>query len=168
MEIFVALVRSYLRLVEGCDSSTPRDFLGACAVLLPQIYAEGIQLPDVELPEEPFEFAARTFASPMTRIGKLLGKYDQYAEVFDPVVDREFLLTQLSDDLSDIYGDLRDPLEIYDEGGEPKRVEALWRWKFNLEGHCGDHLVDALRPIHRLVFDHLNPDYRNVPDEPAG
>jgi hypothetical protein len=161
VEAFIKMVRDYLRLVDNCDTSTPREFLGACVVLLPQIYAAGIQLPDVELPEQEFEFAQRTFESPMARIGALLGKYDEYAEVFDPVFDREFLVTHLSDDLSDIYGDLREPLEIYDEGGEPQHVEAAWRWKFNLQGHCGDHLVDSLRAIHRLVFDHLNPDYRN-------
>jgi Domain of unknown function (DUF5063) len=168
MEAFVALVRAYLRLVDSCDAMTPRDFLAECAVLLPQIYAAGIQLPDVELPEEDFAFESRTFDSPMGRIGALLGKYDQYAEVFDPIFDREFLLTHLSDDLSDIYGDLLDPMEIYDRGGDEHVVEATWRWKFYLRGHCGDHLVDALRPIHRLVFDHLDSDYRNDLPAPAG
>src|SRR5688572_14682845 len=133
METFVRLVREYLNLVDGCATSTPRDFLHTCAVLLPQIYSAGIQLADVELPEKEFESGPRTFESPMSRIGTLLGKYDQYAEVFDPVFDREFLLTHLSDDLADIYGDLREPLEIYDVGGEADLVEAAWRWKFNLQ-----------------------------------
>jgi hypothetical protein len=124
METFVRLVRAYLRLVESCDASTPRDFLAECAVLLAQIYAAGIQLPDVELPDEEFAFETRTFESAMSRIGTLLGKYDQYAEVFDPVFDHEFLLTHLSDDLADIYGDLREPLEIYDRGGDANVVEA--------------------------------------------
>jgi hypothetical protein len=95
----------------------------------------------------------------MSAIGQLLGEYDQYAEVFDPVVDREFLLTHLSDDLADIFSDLAVPLRWWDRGNDSARTQALWQWKFNITGHCGDHLVDALRPIHRLVFDHMNRDY---------
>lgn len=157
LDAFIALVREYLRIVETCDTSTPHHFLVRCAVLLPQIYAAGIQLPDVNLSDKEIPFDQRKFDSPMRRIGTLLGKYDEYAEVFDPVIDRELLVTHLSDDLADIYGDLREPLDIYDQGAESERSEATWRWKFNLQGHGGDHLVDSLRPIHRLVFDHLKP-----------
>jgi hypothetical protein len=161
MEPFLSLVREYLALVENCEAMAPRDFLSQCGTLLPQIYAAGIQLPEPELSDEELEFGEREFESPMGAIGALLGKYDVYAEVFDPVFDRESLLTHLSDDLADIYADLREPLEIFDRGGNNHLNEALWRWRFNIRGHCGDHLVDALRPIHRLVFDHLDPEYRN-------
>lgn len=159
VEELVALTRDYIALVDECASRSPRDFLAACARLLPRIYAVGIDLPDPELPDDDFELPPDQLESPMSAIGQLLGKYDQYAEVFDPVVDREFLLTHLSDDLADIYSDLSVPLRWWDRGDDAARTQALWQWKFNITGHCGDHLVDALRPIHRLVFDHMDPDY---------
>lgn len=159
VEKFVTLTRDYVALVDACASGSLRDFLVACARLLPQIYAVGIELPDPELPEDDFELPPDELKSPMSAIGELLGKYDEYAEVFDPVIDREFLLTHLSDDLADIYSDLLVPLRWWDRGGGAARTQAVWQWKFNITGHCGDHLVDALRPIHRLVYDHLNPDY---------
>ena len=49
------------------------------------------------------------------------------------VIDREFLLTHLSDDLADIYGDLRDPLEIFDQGDPAGRVEAASGWEAQKE-----------------------------------
>jgi hypothetical protein len=161
VEQFVALARNYIALVDECASGSPHDFLAACARLLPQIYAVGIELTDPELPEHDVELPPEQVRSPISMIGKLLGRYDQYAEVFDPVFDRGFLLTHLSDDLSDIYNDLLVPLRWWDRCDDAARSQALWQWKFNITGHCGDHLVDALRPIHRLVFDHMVPDYRS-------
>jgi hypothetical protein len=133
----------------------------ACSRLLPRIYAAGIELPDPELTPDDVELNPDQLESPMSAIGQSLGKYDQYAEVFDPVFDREFLLTHLSDDLADIYSDLLVPLRWWDRGDDAARTQALWQWKFNITGHCGDHLVDALRPIHRLVFNHMDPNYRS-------
>lgn len=41
----VAPTREYVALVDGCASRSPRDFLAACARLLPRIYAVGMDLP---------------------------------------------------------------------------------------------------------------------------
>lgn len=165
VEQFVKVVRKYLALVDGLPTPTTRDFLYQCALLLPQIYHLGQQLPDVELPEkDPPEEETEGVQQPMGRIMKVVGKYDLYAEVFDPVFDTEAIKATLSDDLSDIYIDLKRPLIKYESGDEAHQRLAIWEWKFNLQGHCGDHLVDALRPIHRLVYDHLDPEYHGADD----
>jgi hypothetical protein len=56
---------------------------------------------------------------------------------------------------------LKGSLIKYESGKEPRQRVAIWEWKFNLQEHCGDHLVDALRPIHRLIYYHLNPEYQD-------
>ena len=101
----------------------------------------------------------------MGKIMRVLGKYDSYFEVFDPAFDTDAIQTMLSDDLSDIYTNLKRPLIKYESGEEPNQRIAIWEWKFNIQTHCGDHLVDALRPIHRLVYDHLDPEYRAEENE---
>jgi Domain of unknown function (DUF5063) len=165
VEQFVELVRKYVALIEALPGQTAREFLLECAVLLPQIYSLGCQLPEVDLPEgDSVEPEPHTIGSPMGKIMGLLGKYDMYSEVFDPVFDHEALTATLSDDLSDIYRDLKDSLEKYDGNEETGRREAIWEWKFNLQIHWGHHVVDALRPIHSLVFDHLDPEFQNEED----
>src|SRR5512145_450640 len=147
LEQFISLVREYISLIDGVSVQThPRLFLSKCRLLLLQIYTLGIQLPDVE-PQDS-EASKPDYPSPMSSIGILLGKYDMYNEVFDPIIDNEIVAASLSDDLADIYRDLKDPLLDYDQD---KRDDAIWSWKFNIQGHCGDHLVDSLRAIHRLV-----------------
>lgn len=152
---FVALVRAYVRLVERSASLTPAAFLRRCATLLPRLYASGQELPDVDLEEEDIE--APAVASPEPALARLLGEHDLYRGTFDPcdLEDDEVVTGALSDDLGDVYLDLVRPLHVFDQG---RADQAVWEWRFNLHGHAGDHLVDALRVIHRLLRDRLPPE----------
>ena len=155
---FLELVRRYLALADEVQQSRARAFLCECAILLPQIYAIGQQLPDVELPDSDQSDGVENFQSPITTIHQKLGKYDLYWEVFDPVFDTKPVVGLLSDDLTDIYRELKEPLAKYETDVEGQQRTAIWEWKFNIAGHCGDHLVDVLRPIHRLVYNHMPAD----------
>lgn len=150
----IALIQEYVTLIDNVETISAHTLLSKCAILLPQIYALGLQLPEVEPESE----EAETYkgASPMTALTAKIGKYDRYQEIFDPVAENEAVTGTLSDDLADIYKDLKGPLLSFNQGHE---ADALWQWKFNLKTHCGNHLVDALRVIHRLVNYHMNPDY---------
>ena len=128
---FVELVREYLALIDGLPGLTARDFLLRCAILLPQIYSLSQQLPEVDLPDDdPLEGKENTIEPPMGKIMSALGKYDVYSEVFDPVYDKEAITSTISDDLSDIYTDLKRPLFKYDSGEKPAHsdlgVEVLY------------------------------------------
>ena len=74
------------------------------------------------------------------------GDRDFYWEVFDPYELTEPVGGSLSDDLYDVYRDLQRGLVLWDAW---HRVEALWQWRFHFDAHWGDHVVDALRALHR-------------------
>lgn len=154
---FLACARQYIALVDRVSTLTRCEFLASCACLLPRIYALGQALPEPSIEqEEPPE--PPVVQNPMAAIGSLLGDANLYSEVWDPVIDSTALKTYLSDDLADIYCDLAAPLGLYERGSAADRAEALWDWRFNIMGHCGEHIVDCLRPIHRLLYDHLCPE----------
>jgi Domain of unknown function (DUF5063) len=162
VERFVKVVRDYLALVDGLPGPTAIEFLSQCVILVPQIYALSQQLPDIELTEDEASEESEVEAEPpMGKIHSLLGKYDLYSAVFDPVFDEAALKTTISDDLSDIYTDLKRPLFHYDSGDEHQQRIAIWEWKFYMKIHWGHHAVGALRPIHSLVHDHLDPEFQN-------
>ncbi len=161
-EKFVIVVREYIELIGKLESISAFEFLNGCAVLLPQIYTLGLLLLDVE-PVESSDSAEDKYLERYevvsSIISKTLREYNVYSEVFDPVYEKDSIQITLSDDLADIYMDLIRPLMDYDSGDSLRMKSPIWDWKFNIRGHCGDHIVDALRPIHRLVFDHLSPDF---------
>jgi len=147
---FASLAREYDSLLRGAQNLKPHEFLLACAKLLPRIYAAGISLPNAEPDDTEPAPSAHSPALPS------LGRFDVYSEVFDPFVHEDPVMSALSSDLSEIYSDLVGPLQDFDVG---RVANAIRSWRFNICGHCGEHLVDALRAIHRAIFDHMPDDY---------
>ncbi|HSK55805.1 MAG TPA: DUF5063 domain-containing protein [Jiangellales bacterium] len=83
------------------------------------------------------------------RLAALLGGIDEYAEVFDPLAETpEVVAYRLSDDLTDVAGDLLHGLQHYKAGHV---VEALWWWQFSYLNHWGNHATAALRGLHSLI-----------------
>ena len=155
LEQFISLSREYILTIESLsDKTMPHAFLTKCLPLLIQIYTHGIKLPNVEPDNN--DVSKEDYPSPVLSIAKVLEKYDLYNKVFDPTFDENIITSTISDDLADIYRDLKDPLLDYDN---ERKNNAIWSWKFNIQGHCGNHIVDALRVIHRLVNDHMSMDY---------
>jgi len=154
VEYFVTLVRDYVALIENASASMAFEFTRRCAVILPKVYAAALDLPDLEVSDN-FDIE-RSVASPMAEICRLFGRYDCYHEFYDPYEEAEAVMGSLGDDLADIYLDLANPLRAYDQGHV---AEAIWEWKFSMQQHFGDHLVDAMRALHRLVHHRMPPDY---------
>jgi hypothetical protein len=148
-----ALVREYVSLIDRSGESTPYALLWACARLLPRIYAAGLELPDVE--PDGVDAPGSTVAGP--NLMASFGRYNTYFDVPDAVAEMSPAAATLSGDLVEIYLDLARPLADYDAG---RVANAVWQWKFNLRGHCGDHLTSALRAIHKLVNYHMPSDFK--------
>lgn len=79
----------------------------------------------------------------------MLGEYDLYWEVFDPYHLEEPVAQTLGDDLSDIYCNVKEGLLYMQRGSTADIQEAVWGWRESFFQHWGEHLVDALRVIHR-------------------
>lgn len=144
---FVQLVREYRSLMDELRPGQFQQLLARCSILLPQIYAAGLTLPDMDTGEE---LPDAEVASPMAALLEVTGEADSYQMVFDPAADFETVTGSMADDLADIYLDLVGPLLTYEAG---HLAAAVWQWKFNVQGHCGMHIVNLLPPIHRLLQD---------------
>ncbi len=153
---FVNNVIEFINLIEGIEKLSAYELLFQSAIILPNVYSLGMMLPDVDPSTDESERYRGT--SMMDPILEKIGNYDSYLEIVDPVYENEIVVGSLSDDLADIYADLKGPMISYESGRE---FDAIWQWKFNIKTHCGDHLVDSLRVIHRLVNDHMDPGYKN-------
>ncbi len=152
LENYVSILEEYFALIENCRSFPKYRFFNECARLLPVIYSASLDLPKTEGGDEEIEIDESKLAKPMADIGNLLGEQDAYHEVFDPLIDEYSLITVISDDLSDIYLDLKSGYLKYIKGTDESISQAIWDWRFSLQHHFGDHLVDVMRPIHRLIM----------------
>jgi len=79
---------------------------------------------------------------------------DYYLMIFDPFEEAPSpVVGSLSDDLSDIWRDLKEGLLQLDLGTESAVVDAVWAWRFGLEFHWGSHhSAHAIDALHALLF----------------
>ena len=109
------------------------------------LYQVALDLPDVEPGDEEEDAVASVTDWPG------MGEVDGYWEVFDPYEKDDPVYASLSDDLVDVYRDVRAGLEMLRRHGEGALPSAIWHWRFNFGVHWGDHAIDALRALHRAV-----------------
>ncbi|WP_286228488.1 DUF5063 domain-containing protein [Neobacillus mesonae] len=130
---------NYCKIVEDLNSSKGKKDLNNLLVSLLDLYLKALYLPDVE-PEND-EVSDIKLSVPQI----LLDEYDHYWKVFNPYHLDEPVGASLSDDILDIYKDVKKGIILYEKN---KYSEAIWEWKFNFEIHWGNHAVDAIRALH--------------------
>jgi hypothetical protein len=89
-----------------------------------------------------------TFDNPVPKVK--FGQFDCYWEVFDPYNLEEPVVASLTDDVLDIYKEVKKGILLYELN---EQVEAVWHWRFSFETHWGSHAVGAIRALHSAIFD---------------
>jgi hypothetical protein len=82
------------------------------------------------------------------------GTADDYPEVFNEKSEETDapVLSSISEDLSDIYQDLKNFLLLYQTGTREVMNDAVWECRMNFENYWGQKLVNSLRAIHRFIY----------------
>ncbi len=146
--------RSYLETVEAVASGEAGSQAISLLLLdVARICVAGAQLgamTDVILQSnvEPVVPSAPDIDALRVRLAEELDPVDEYTEVFDPYGENELVPYLLSDDLTEIAGDLMHGLRHFDAG---RAEEALWWWQFTYLNHWGNHAGAALRALQAVV-----------------
>jgi hypothetical protein len=81
-----------------------------------------------------------------------LGELDLYWQVFNPMRDKEAIRGSLTDDIADIYRDLKEGILLNQTRQAP--VEEIgFDWRFGFYSHWGKHAMDSMRTIHHILED---------------
>jgi len=156
---FVEVAGTYCSLIEHYEDLSPPELARRAAESLPSLYAAGLALPEVPMPEAQSEkpdafydsVPIKHTAALSRALGEKLGAYNRYWQVSDPFEGEEPVVALLGEDLADMYGDLKRGLIAFDKGLEHDTVEAAWHWRFSFGNHWGRHLVSALRALHYIL-----------------
>ena len=143
---FAQLAERYCAWAEHAPASNEQEAVTA-RELLAELYSLALTLPDgmadpeVDAPRIDDAVWKRMYE----RFGTLPIRY--YAVVADPSVvpPEEAVVGDASDDLADIYRDLRAGLDLYRAGLLPN---AVWEWRFHFEVHWGAHALGCLVALH--------------------
>jgi hypothetical protein len=85
---------------------------------------------------------------------KLLGTADDYLEVFDEKSENSEapVPSSISENMADIYQDLKNFLLLYQTGTIEVMNDAVWECRMNFENFWGQKLLNSMRAIHKFIY----------------
>jgi len=145
---FRAAAAGFVETVNSAPNLERDQFLAGVGRCLAELYSSALYLPAVEPDtagtyETPFstEEWARLFHSLKEKIGPL----DAYWGIFDSTEKSDPVQGSLAGDISEIYFDLKQDLQLEEEG--ITAGDLLWELRESFREHWGRHALEALKAI---------------------
>jgi hypothetical protein len=154
---FTAAANEFCKYAEHSAEMKGDELLRILQRILPFLYLKASLLPSLE---PFFEDGNEKFVteSDWTTIHDVLrdkfGTADDYLEVFDEKLNESEgpVVSSISENMADIYQDLKDFLLLYQTGTKEVMNDAVWECRLNFENYWGQKLTNSLRAIHRFLY----------------
>lgn len=160
---FVTVATEFCAFVERAETMDRSEFVGTVLKILPLLYLKATMLPHVVddddsglesyVTEETYEILRMNIAS-------LMGDMDDYLEVFekDMVYSDKPILATVSENIVDIYQDVRDFIFAFQLGYEDSMKLAVKVCVENFELYWGQKLVNVMRALHNIKYNMHHDD----------
>jgi hypothetical protein len=158
---FVTVASEFCTSVEQVTKMPAEANLQKMQKLLPLLYLKASMLPKTErlLDEELEKYISELDYNVLHQKWlQLLNEYDSFYEVFDPAIQfgQETVTASISENLLDIYQDLKNFLISYSIGNEEVMNDALVECVEHFEEFWGQQLVNVFRAVHMLVYSNAD------------
>jgi hypothetical protein len=158
---FVTVASEYCSSVESVAKLPVEVNLRKMQKLLPLLYLKAAMLPKTErlLDEDLEKYISELDYNVLHQKWlQLLNEYDSFYEVFDPAIQfgQETVTASVSENLLDIYQDLKNFLISYSIGNEEVMNDALVECVEHFEEFWGQQLVNVFRAVHALVYSNAD------------
>lgn len=159
---FVRAANETATFLEDLKDKSGKLFISESINHLSLVYHAMLKVGDTEPQDESgFEpsVSEQEWAEVFQRILALLGPHN---EILRPAEDDEFdrsdLVTHtISEDLADVYQELRDFTSLYSRGLEELMNDSIWEVKVRFMEHWGKKLLRSLSALHDLYVAGLDP-----------
>jgi hypothetical protein len=120
-----------------------------------RLYEGALLLPSTEpTTEESFDqITHQEWEAARKRVSDRLQR-DYYWQIFEPLEmdPPEAMAGSLSDDLADIWRELKVGLRALEDNNRDKRADVVWHWRFSFETHWAQHAAGAISALNALCF----------------
>lgn len=155
---FVTVAAEYCGFMERCKGTDRKTFVDTALKILPLLYLKASLIPECELigednlevivTEDDYEWIRLSVAN-------VMGAQDDYLEVFLP--DMAYSETPIkkciSEDLADIYQDLKDFIGVFQSGLNVTMNDSLYICKEHFAEFWGQRLVNTMRALHDVKYN---------------
>ena len=151
LQRFRAAAENFIQTVDSSSNLEREAFLESVSHRLAELYSSALHLPAVE-PEttgvDETPFSTEQWAGLFRSIKEKIGPLDAYWKVFDSTEKEAPTQGSLAGDISEIYYDLRQSLQL--EEKETSSADLMWDLRESFREHWGRHALEALKAIYDL------------------
>ena len=160
---FVTVAAEYCAFIERVRGAERKVFVDTALKILPLLYLKASLIPECEvIGEDDLEVFVTEDDYEMVRraVAGVLGEQDDYLEVFLP--DMAYSDTPIkkciSEDLADIYQDLKDFIGVFQSGLNVTMNDSLCVCKEHFAEFWGQRLVNTMRALHDVKYHSSSED----------
>ena len=165
---FVTVAAEYCSFIERSRGADKKTFVDTALKILPLLYLKASLIPECELigegdlevfvTEDDYEYVRLVVAH-------VMGAQDDYLEVFHP--DMAYSDTPIkktiSEDLADIYQDLKDFISVFQLGMNATMNDSLCVCKEHFAEFWGQRLVNTMRALHDVKYNTSDEEADDAP-----
>ena len=167
---FVTVAAEFCAFLERAERMKRSDFVDTSLKILPLLYLKASMLPKCEtIGEEVLETYVTEEIYEILRINlaELMGDKDDYLDVFvsDMKYSDQPITRNISEDLADIYQDIRDFIFVFQLGLNETMNDSLAVCRENFALYWGQKLVNTLRALHDVKYNQPEDEEENQDEE---
>ncbi len=154
---FVTVGVEFCAFIEN-DKLTDRDeWIKKMLHILPLLYMKTAQLPEMmqineDLPETFVK--EEDYIRVSSGVASIMGEEDVYLDVF--VEDMKYsdrpISSFVSEDIADIYQDIRNLISVYQYNLSDQMNDALYVCQQHFRTYWGQKLINVIRPLHWILY----------------
>lgn len=159
---FVTVAVQYCGYFESFEDVSEAELIDKLTKLLPLLYLKAALVPETDIineEEEPeITVTEGDYSYISSKLYDVFQNNDAYLEVFlqDMKYSDTPITASISEDLSDIYQDLKNFITIFERGVTDNMNDALYFCIENFKSYWGQKLVNVLRALHSLKYTIVN------------
>jgi hypothetical protein len=154
---FTAAANEFCKYAEHASEIKGGEMLGIMQRILPYLYLKASLLPSLEPyfgdSNEKFVTESDWFKI-HDNLKSIFGTANDFLEFYDNKSEESDrpVVTSISENMADIYQDLKDFLLLYQTGTREVMNDAIWECRLNFENIWGLKLTNSLRAIHKFIY----------------
>ncbi len=154
---FVTVAAEFCAYMEHASEHNRKEFVDTLLKLLPLLYLKAQMLPNEEsISDDNLEEFVTEDSYEVLRItiSELLAEKDSYLDVF--VADMKYsdtpITKSISEDLADIYQDIKNFVSLFKLGINETMHDAIVECNEHFKQYWGQTLVNTLRALHDIIY----------------
>ena len=167
---FVTVAAEVCKFLEQTETIKRSTFIDTSLKILPLLYLKASMLPKCEtIGNEALEtfVTEETYEILRMNLADLLAEKDDYLDVFvsDMKYSDQPITRNISEDLADIYQDIRDFIFVFQLGLNETMNDSLAVCRENFTLYWGQKLVNTLRALHDVKYNQPEDEEENQDEE---